>query len=157
MHSYPHLCTTHYAIVHPTNLRRLSTTTDITTGASLPSDTGISHTMTRRTMILATRAGCRLCRSCLLSLRWGSSVPGIELGWDDAKYFEYALDGVDEEDMDAEIRLRLMYVAKGGAEWWDIHKVLILKEDESGFPPQTLVEMEVAADDGKPNVTGLPA
>ncbi|KAK0712081.1 heterokaryon incompatibility protein-domain-containing protein [Lasiosphaeris hirsuta] len=105
--------------------------------------------MARNALVGGALAGCRLCNAILTGLRWGSGdTVHMELEPSRDKYLECVLDGVGEEDMSVELNLRMAYVAREGGEWCDVAKVLVWKEDEGGFPPQVVLEMEVAAEDG---------
>ncbi|KAK3362568.1 heterokaryon incompatibility protein-domain-containing protein [Lasiosphaeria hispida] len=105
--------------------------------------------MTRNALVDGALAGCRLCRAILPGLRWGSGgMVHMELEPSRDKYLKDVLDGVAEDDMNAELNLRMAYVAREGGEWCDVTKVLVWKEDEDGFPPQVVLEMEVAAEGG---------
>ncbi|KAK3984705.1 heterokaryon incompatibility protein-domain-containing protein [Cladorrhinum sp. PSN332] len=145
------LCPTHASInSDPKDLARLCTYTDITASDRGSKDVGIPHKMTRRTLADGAAAGCRLCKAILPSLRWGSSMVRMELEPNHAKYLEDVLDGVGEDEMDMELDFRMAYLAQNGGEWWDVSRVIGWKEDEYGFPPQIVIEMEVAAEDGDP-------
>ncbi|KAJ8508759.1 hypothetical protein ONZ45_g9000 [Pleurotus djamor] len=147
------ICPTHLEGIcpGPAKLRALCSNIDITSGARLP-DTGygISYTISRRQLVDGVVKGCRLCKAILPPLKWGSSLVHLELEQDIQKYLDDVLYDIDDEAMDEELCLGMAYISRADGEWWDVTKLIGWLDRKDGFPPQFVLEMEVAAEESDP-------